>query len=104
MHINFSVNNTCFEIQLFIYFGLSIWSFELSVKETTHTKKEARCEFRVIFIGCLLTLAVAVCSLKAVASRTLAVEAPRSVNTAEHTASYSCRQQALINIWKDGEQ
>lgn len=48
-------------------------------------------------------MAVAVCSLKAVACRTLAVEAPGRVNTAKHTACYSCRQQALIHIWKDGE-
>lgn len=51
----------------------------------------------------LLTLAVAVCRQKAVASRTLAVEAPGSVNTTEHAACYSCRQQALVHIWKDGE-
>lgn len=66
--------------------------------------KRSLARFTVMFSECPLTLAVAVCSLKAVASRTLAVEAPRSVNTAEHTACYSCRQQALIHIWKDGER
>lgn len=50
-----------------------------------------------------LTLAFTLCRLKVVASRTLAVEAPGSVNTTEHTARYSCRQQALIHIWSDGQ-
>lgn len=65
--------------------------------------KKSPAWFTLMFSERPLTIAVAVCSLKAVASRTLAVEAPGSVNAAKHTGGYSCRQQALIHIWEDGE-
>ncbi|PWA18908.1 hypothetical protein CCH79_00004937, partial [Gambusia affinis] len=46
----------------------------------------------------------AICTQPAEAIWTRAEEAPRSVNTAKHTTCGRCRQQALVNIWKDVEK